>query len=348
MTCISGERGIGKTYHMVKLAYEYYLRGWLIITNFSFVYANITCKDQTEFLLLLQEIGRFKDGGFVLSDLSPSFKHSGIAIFFDEAHLTFGSDHYRRYASDPNFAYVINFLAQARKQDVEVVYTVQDTSKIDVNFRRYTDTWLHLSPLLNISRKVLVQDPNRPEAYRHEVRYPIPIYYEESHNLKSDAPIRSYRTHEIDEGITVWHETATIKHRRMRLAGWMDSFPYTLYNSHEILNIEHDSEEDQFPLLKGLAVVPHIMRRERFPTIKRFLGMHMNDDIVPPKIKFKTITLPAPDMLRFSKNILMQPEEFMEDMLKKTGSKSQKKLNRRSFRSFLRSPSVKRAATDSI
>jgi len=341
MTCISGDRGIGKTYHMVKLAYEYYLRGWLIVTNFSFVYAHITTKDQLEFLRLLQEIGKFKDSGYVLSDLSPSFKHSGIAVFYDEAHLTFGSDQYRRYASDPNFIFVINFLAQARKQDVEVVYTVQDTSKIDVNFRRYTDTWIHLAPFLNISYKVLKEDPNRPGSFRHEVRYPIPIVREEFHNLKSDTPLRSYRKRTLDDGVKIWHEEATIQKTNYRLSGWMDPFPYTLYDSHEILNIEHRAEGDEFPILKKVAIVPHLMRRERFPTIKKLLHMKMNDDVVPPKIKFKTIMLPSPDTLKFSENILMQPEQFMEDLMNKT-NKNEKDKNRRYFRSFLRTSAIEK------
>src|SRR5690606_9280265 len=132
-------------------------QGYFIITNFSHVCSNIDCsrEDPDVFYELLKELMLFKDSGYEMVDLFPTFKHTGVFIAIDEAHLYFSSDMYKRY-SQPKFQYIIKLLAQARKADIEIELSVQVPDKIDINWRRYIEEYINYKPMIPWRIKVPV------------------------------------------------------------------------------------------------------------------------------------------------------------------------------------------------
>jgi hypothetical protein len=319
MTSVSGERGIGKTYHLAKEVYEHYHRGFLTITNFRHLTSHITCHNRPDMLIeMIKQLGEFKSRGYELCDLLPTFKHTGVFMAIDEAHLVFGADQWKRYGSDPSFQFVIQFLAQARKQDVNIWYSTQDPAKIDKNWRRYTDDWIRYTAVIPLKRHVLVPHPTRP-IYRREIRYIIPLIWEELHRLDQDNPSFNYAKHTV-EGWSEWAKSATLIHRKMRLSGWLDPFPYKLYDSHEMIGLKANDEVSDFKMLKDIAYIPDTIYREGLPTFKRVLrslglpGMTPNDEKIPSRIRFKKLELPLGVTPDVTAGTLKQPEEFLDDL----------------------------------
>lgn len=313
MTSVSGERGIGKTYHLAKEVYNHYQAGFLTITNFRHLTSHITCTNRPDTLIeMIRELGEFKSRGFELCDLMPTFKHTGIFMAIDEAHLVFGADQWKRYGSNVKFQFIIQFLAQARKQDVNIWYSTQDPAKIDKNWRRYTDDWIRYRAVIPLRRHVLVPHPTRP-IMRREVRYIIPLIWEELHNLDQDAPSFNYARHVVD-GISEWAQASTLVSRRIRLSGWLDPFPYSLYDSHEMIGLKATEDVPDFKMLKEIAFIPNTIHRDYFPTIKRLLGMTPLSDRVPKRFKFRSLTLPSNVQEDVTAGTLKQPEEFVDDL----------------------------------
>lgn len=336
MTSLSGKRGIGKTYHLAKECYERYKQGYFIITNFSFVYSNIDASSLTpdEFYQLLREVLLFKDAGYEVSDLFPEFKHTGIFIAIDEGHLYFSADMYKRYQDDEDFQDIIRILAQARKMDIEIFYTTQDPSKVDKNWRRYTEDWLRFTPVLNWSYKKLIPHESK-QIYRREVRYILPLVWQEVHELDHANPVFNYAVVKDENGFSSWSKLSTIRGRSMVRSGWMDPFPYKLYDSNQILALKQKSMDADFKYLKELAVVPHFMRPDKFPTIRRLLGGIPFDERMPPRMKIRDLTLPLAPGRSMSHKVLRQPVDFIDDL---------KTFRKRAARSWARrSPHTERA-----
>ena len=172
MTAVFGDRGVGKTFILAKECYKRYKQGYLVVTNFDFVYSHINYANRSpeEFYKVLAEILTFKERGLETWLLFGGFKHTGIFIAIDEGHLFFSADLWKRYQSEPVFQDVIRVLAQARKLDIEIWYTTQDPSKIDKNWRRYTEDWIRFRPVFPFRRKILIKHPKYP-IYTREIRY---------------------------------------------------------------------------------------------------------------------------------------------------------------------------------
>lgn len=273
MTAIFGDRGIGKTYILAQEAYRRYRQGYFIVTNFDFAYAHVNYSDKSpeEFYELLREILLFKERGFEAWSLYGGFSHTGIFIAIDEGHLFFSADLYKKYQTEPIFQDVIRVLAQARKMDIEIWYTCQDPQKIDKNWRRYTEDWIKFRPFLNWRKKVLLKHEKYP-IYSRELRHIFPLMWMEWHKLDHEHPAVDYTTVTDPEGNVTWSSKSTLLARKLRRSGWMDPFPYTLYDSNEILSVNVNKQElAEFPNLSKLHVVPHTYRYERFPSFKKLL-----------------------------------------------------------------------------
>jgi len=291
MTSVFGDRGIGKTYHLAQEAYRRYQQGFFIITNFDFAYAHINYSDKSpeQFIELLGEILRFKENRHDAFDIFPSFRHTGIFIAIDEGHLFFSADMWKRYQSDEKFQNIIRVLAQARKLDIEIWYTTQDPAKIDKNWRRYTEEWIKLTPFFAMRKKVNIQHASKP-IFKREIRHTFPLLWMEWHKLDADNPVINYATIKDEEGFSHLSEQSTLIRRRLRRCGWLDPFPYKLYDSNEILSVNFgESMEKDYPLLRETTIIPHTFQYERFPTIKKLFRLKRNDAVLPTKFSLESV-----------------------------------------------------------
>lgn len=336
MTSVSGKRGIGKTYHLSKEAYKRYKQKFFIITNFTHLYAHIDCsKDDPGVLYdIIRELGVFKERGFELVDLDPRFIHSGVFIGIDEAHLYFSADLYKRYQDDEQFQYVLKFLAQARKSDVEIWYSSQDPAKIDKNWRRYTEDWIRYVPVIPLYKKknILVQRSRRKDGtiplpyYRREIRYPIPLIWEEHHKLDHENPVFDYSMMRGEDGRYHLSPHSTLMGRKIVRSGWLDPFPYKLYDSYQMLAMQGDPQEKDFEKLLKFGYIEHTFQKENFPTFKNIVKAKRKDSDLPVRYIRDRISLPEPEGSVFaSENQLKQPIEFLDDLaffnhLKKSSS----------------------------
>lgn len=324
MTSVSGKRGIGKTYQLARVGYEKSKQGFFFISNFAHLYANIDCsKEDPEILYeIIRQIGVFKERGYELCDLDPRFTHSGIFIAIDEAHLYFSADLFKRYQEQAHFQYILKFLSQARKADVEIWYSSQDPAKIDKNWRRYTEDWIRYVPVIPIyvKKNILVQRPRRVDGtmplpfFRREVRYPIPLVWEEHHKLDLDNPTFDYSMVQTPDGGYTLSPKATLQHRHIIRSGWMNPFPYRLYDSNQMLAMQGDPDSDDFGYIKKYGYIEHTFGYERFPTIKRLLGIKRKDQDLPVRRHRVGFELPAASSAAANKQVLSQPVEFLDDL----------------------------------
>jgi hypothetical protein len=333
MTSHSGTRGIGKTYHLAVRVYEKYKEGNLIITNFSHTYSHIDCSSLTvdEFHGVLRQVLLFKEMGYEPADLFHGFIHTGIFIAIDEGHLYFSADESARYKSEESQE-IIKLLAQARKQDVQIEYTVQDPSKIDKNWRRYTEEYIRYTPVVGLRYWKWVEKHRiggLPSVWQREMRYYIPLVWEEQHKLDQNNPVFNYSVIKDEQGFSNWSKQSTIIKRRIRRSGWMNPFPYKLYNHNQVVAVKHTQQEAEFANLRTMAWIPHTYKKELFPTFKNLIGKpHWRKDYkMPPRMKQKgLLELPPPVDESLRKNILQQPDQFLESLRAITGKKGHKSL----------------------
>lgn len=325
MISVSGKRGIGKTYHLAKVMYRRYRQNFFIISNFTHLYSHIDCSKESPEILyeIIKELGIFKERGYELCDLDPRFTHSGVFIGIDEAHLYFSADLFKRYQADASFQYILKFLAQARKSDVEIWYSVQDPAKIDKNWRRYTESYIRYVPVIPwyVKKNILIKRPKRPDGteplpyYRREIRYPIPLVWEEHHQLDQENPVFDYSMMKMPDGSMRLSPFSTLKERKLVRAGWMDTFPYKLYDSYQMLAMQGDPQEKDFRHLTGFSYIEHTMQKETFPTIKGILHLPRRDAVPPTRYVRKDLRLPEPlGAVERSQNVLKQPVEFLDDL----------------------------------
>lgn len=326
MTSVSGVRGVGKTYHLSKEVYKRYKRSFFTITNFSHVYSSLDIsREKPDYLFdLIKQLGIFKERGFEMVDLDPRYYHSGVFMAIDEAHLYFSADLYKRYSNDDQFQYILKFLSQARKADIEIWLSTQDPAKIDKNWRRYTEEYIRFRPVIPLSYKkfILVERPRRSDGtvplpyYRREVRYPIPLVWREYHVLDSDNPTFNYSTVTDENGFVSLSPKSTLVKRGLPvLSGWLDPFPYKLYDSYQMLAMQEDGSEQDFGALKDYAYIKHTYQRERWPTLKKFFRMRARDAELPTKQKRTNVELKDPDPSeKNNSKIYKQPIEFLDDL----------------------------------
>jgi hypothetical protein len=136
----TGHFGAGKTLLMVRDLTTAHKAGAMIVTNFSFRFAALVLKEKGDFALLCSEIVARRESD---PDLP---KH--IYIGLDEAGIYFAARDWANFAKsmggnegfDPNV-----FFLQLRKLGVQIFYTVQHPTLVDVNFRRCTTEWAYIT-----------------------------------------------------------------------------------------------------------------------------------------------------------------------------------------------------------
>lgn len=151
MGSITGELGAGKTYDLALREYRAYMQGCFCLSNFDHVYSHVIVKNDPDTLIeLIRQIAQFKERGYEICDLLPTFRHGGIFLAIDESHLAFGRD--ISSSSETMQDIILPFISLARKADVHIWYTAQDPATIHKTFRRYTRDWIRIRPIIPIAK----------------------------------------------------------------------------------------------------------------------------------------------------------------------------------------------------
>ncbi len=302
MISISGERGVGKTLYLAERVYRRRKEGYFTVTNFSHSHSNLDCSGLSpeEFLDVILNIIDFKDNGYEMFNIHPSFRHTGVYVAMDEATIYFSAEMQSRLAkkNPKKYERLLNLLAQARKYDVEIDYVVQDPAKVGKDFRRYTEHFIYLRWLFKIKRLANVPHPRLP-IFRREHRHLLDIIWMEVHDLDAENPVRNYRTISDENGIAQWSESSTLISRSLRLTGKYKKKYLRMYNSYQPVAVKQEMYSKEFSPLKSFRIMTDIAR-ENLPTFKamlRAVGIRVRnrDAELPPKIGFTDIVLPSYD-----------------------------------------------------
>jgi len=309
MTGIVGERGAGKTHFLSKLIHQKRAEGYYIITNFTHADSNKDCShySPTEFYELLRELAEFKDAGYEMVDLFPSFYHTGVFIAIDEIQLYFNQDF--KY-EDAELQYVLlKLLAQARKLDVQIVFVAQQPDKVNKDFRRFTDVWINVKPMFTFLRsRKPYPHPTRP-CVQYEIRYMVPISKLEYHSLDANNPQFNY-TVIRDELGSSWSPKSTVKSTGYTMSGWLDPLPYKLYSSNQALALKPKDGQEfsrlrSFSLVEPIPAIRLLRLKVRLGIIKNVPAEIPTRYIVDPEL----VKLPPIERKSDDKNIISQPSK---------------------------------------
>ncbi len=303
MVSISGERGVGKTLHLADRVYQRSKQGYFVITNFSHSHSNLDCSGLSamEFLKVILNVIDFKDNGYEMYNLHPSFKHTGVYVAMDEATIYFSPEMQSQLSKgDPeNYSRLLNLLAQARKYDVEIDYVVQDPAKVGKDFRRYTEHYKRFRWVFKLKRLAYVKHPRLP-IFRREHRHLLDVIWEEIHDLDADNPKFNYSTITDEHGITQFAESSTLLERHLRLTGKYKRHILRMYNSYQPVAVRQLEYRKEFSPLRDFRVIPRDYKKDQFPTFKRMLRavgvkVRISDEFLPEKEGFEDLVLPPRD-----------------------------------------------------
>jgi hypothetical protein len=303
MVSISGERGVGKTLHLADRVFQRRRQGYFVVTNFTHSHSNLDCSGLSpeEFLDVILNIIDFKDNGFEMFNLHPSFKHTGVYVAMDEATIYFSPEMQGKLSkgNPDKYQRLLNLLAQARKYDVEIDYVVQDPAKVGKDFRRYTEHYKRFRWVFKMKRMAYIPHPRLP-IYRREHRHLLDLVWEEIHDLDAENPKFNYSTITDDHGVQQWAESSTLQERHLRLTGKYKKHILRMYNSYQPVAVRQEQYQKEYSPLKNFRIVPDTFKRERLPTLKKILRLlripvHIRDEFLPPKIGFEDLVLPPKD-----------------------------------------------------
>ncbi len=299
MTSISGERGVGKTLFLAERVYKKRMQGYFTITNFSHAYSNLDCSGLSaeEFLAVILNVIDFKDNGYEMFNIHPSFRHTGVYVAMDEATIYFSPEMQSKLAkSNPTeYSRLLNLLAQARKYDVEIDYVVQDPAKVGKDFRRYTEFYVRFRWLFKIKYLSFLPHPVLP-IYRREHRHLIDVVWKETHDLDAENPKFNYSTINDENGISQYANTNTIIDRKLALTGKYKKKYLKMYNSYQPVAVRQREYSKEYSPLKMFKIMQKPIE-DKIPTFKKLLRligikMQIKGEDLPPKIGFDDIILP--------------------------------------------------------
>lgn len=298
MVSISGQRGVGKTLHLAERVYKRSKQGYFTITNFSHAFSNLDCSGLSpeEFLDVILNVIDFKDNGYEMFNIHPSFKHTGVYVAMDEATIYFSPEMQSKLSkSNPEkYTRLLNLLAQARKYDIEIDYVVQDPAKVGKDFRRYTEHYIRFRWILKLKRLAYVPHPRLP-IYRREHRHLLDFVWQETHELDAENPKFNYSTITDENGIHKWAESSTLIERKIRTTGRYKRRYLRMYNSYQPVAVKQLDYNKEFSPLRSFRLIEQGFDKERFPTFKKWLGIKPKDASLPKKIGFPDLVIPPKD-----------------------------------------------------
>lgn len=329
MVSISGERGVGKTLHLADRVFQRSRQGYFVVTNFSHSHSNLDCSGLSpeEFLDVILNIIDFKDNGYEMYNIHPSFRHTGIYVAMDEATIYFSPEMQSKLSkSNPDkYSRLLNLLAQARKYDVEIDYVVQDPAKVGKDFRRYTEHYKRFRWVFKLKRLAFVPHPRLP-IFRREHRHLLDVVWEEIHDLDADNPRFNYSTITDEHGIQQWSPSSTLKERHLRLTGKHKKHILRMYNSYQPVAVRQEEYQKEFSPLKNFRVIPQGFKRDQLPTVKRMLRaigipVKIKDEYLPPKFAFPELLLPPKDEknkiiseVQSQRHIMLTSDDLLKDI----------------------------------
>jgi hypothetical protein len=344
MVSISGDRGVGKTLYLAERVYQRSKQGYFVITNFSHAYSNLDCSGLSpeEFLDVILNVIDFKDNGYEMFNIHPSFRHTGVYVAMDEATIYFSPEMQAKLSkSNPDkYGRLLNLLAQARKYDVEIDYVVQDPAKVGKDFRRYTEHYIYFRWILKLKRLANVPHPRLP-IYRREHRHLLDFIWMEVHDLDAENPKRNYSVVTDENGIAHFSEHSTLLSRKIRTTGMFKRKYLRMYNSYQPVAVRQNEYSKEFSPLKEFRLVP-IPKKEYLPTIKRMLRkmgfkkITIHDEFLPPKIGFGDIVVPPRDEknkiiseVQNQKHLIFSVDELRNDITRaySKGASLKKKID---------------------
>lgn len=302
MVSISGERGVGKTLYLAERVAIRSKQGYFVITNFTHANSNLDCSGLSgeEFLDVILNVIDFKDNGYEMFNIHPSFRHTGVYVAMDEATIYFSPEMQAKLSKNnpEKYARLLNLLAQARKYDVEIDYVVQDPAKVGKDFRRYTEHYIRFRWLLKLKRLAYVPHPRLP-IYRREHRHLLDVVWKEIHDLDADNPKFNYSTITDENGIAKWAPSNTLISRQLATTGSFKKKYLRLYNSYQPVAVRQQEYSKEFSPLKNFRLTLPI-EKDQLPTFKRLLrkiGFKtlIKGEVLPPKIGFEDIIVPPRD-----------------------------------------------------
>lgn len=281
---------MGKTLFLAESVYKHSLKGYFVITNFTHSHSNLDCSalSPSEFWDMVAQVIAFKEAGYEMVDLHPSFVHTGVYIAIDEATLYLSPDQQKRMQSEQPEKYerLLSLLAQARKYDIYIDYVVQDPAKVGKDFRRYTEEYVYFRWVIKSRRIKYIKHPTKP-TYRRETRSLIPFVWEEHHNLDAEHPVFNYK--KDPEG--KWSEASTVVSTRLKtLIG--KSFIYRMFNSYQPMAVKVQDLGNDYSNLMNFRIVPNTFKKDWFPTFKKMFGIVPSDYLLPIKRKVEKVILP--------------------------------------------------------
>jgi len=161
------------------------------------------------------------------------------------------------------------------------------------------------------------------------MRHLFPLLWEEHHELSAENPVFNSTAVVDPDGVPHLSPSATLKSRRLCLSGWLYSFPYRLYDSYQMLAMEGDPTDKQDKKVKSFGWVPFWMKKEKYPTFKKILGMKRADAEVPPKIVITDRKLPIqspPVSFAMRQQYLHYTSDQLIDLMKKKPTMKRRKL----------------------
>ncbi len=303
MVSISGERGVGKTLYLAERVAIRSAEGYFTITNFSHANSNLDCSGLSpeEFLDVILNVIDFKDNGYEMFNIHPSFRHTGVYVAMDEATIYFSPEMQAKLSkvNPDKYSRLLNLLAQARKYDVEIDYVVQDPAKVGKDFRRYTEYYVRFRWVLKLKRLAYVPHPRLP-IYRREHRHLLDIVWKELHDLDADNPKFNYSTITDEHGIAKWSPSNTLISRKLATTGSFKKKYLRLYNSYQPVAVRQQEYSKEFSPLRNFRITMPI-EKDSLPTFKRlfrklgFSKIKIKGENLPPKYGFEDIIVPPRD-----------------------------------------------------
>lgn len=147
------------------------------------------------------------------------------------------------------------------------------------------------------------------------MRYRIPLFREEYHNLNANNPVFDYSTVQDAEGRYVLSPRSTLISSRIVRSGWLRPFIYKLYDSYQVIGIKRQKEGNEFEHLTSYGFTMDMISPEKFPTFKKWLRMKRNDEGIPKRFVRESVQLPDLSVKeRGQTNRLKQPVEFLDEL----------------------------------
>lgn len=328
LTIISGDWGTGKSKYLVELMERDWNHNVYTISNFPCAFASMDLsKDSPE--MFLWKLGMYiemKMKGIQIGHFVPGYKMDSLSIYMDEGTLYFSPEMQdkMRKGDEKSYERFKVMLAQVRHFNINIFIACQDISRLGKDLRSRCDDYIHLRHLINLPYYVYSYDEEK-QTYREELRNRIRIQWVEHHMVPADSPQFNYRQ-VVDPRTNrlIPSQSSTLVGKPRMHWDYGKDYLYDMYHSYstgiglgrsdeavmDFNNVNFDF------ILKDSCYIPRGYKRERLPTIKRWLRklgikVKINDEFPPVKIYFEDLKFPVESYNRNKDSIFSNQERLL-------------------------------------